>query len=333
MNMRFKHLLASCSLAAGLFSLPIQAFSDDIMHQETSQMKKKELPADLPWFTGPLLAPSGHVVPAGHWNIEPYLFATTTYGNYGPNWHTTSIPKLFSANVQIPIQYGVVSPIDVEIVPQFSWNHADGASKWVINDLPLAIDIQLLTDKPGKWWPGIKLTLSASAPIGKYQNLDPHKLGTDIGGAGTWNENIALVFSRLFHISEAIYYAPRLSFRYTIPNPVHVKNLNAYGGAKGTHGKAYPGNTLVTILGMELSLSPNWALACDFQYEHGNKTRFSGKATAPMGGPSNEQFSVAPAFEYNWNAQFGIIAGAWFSFAGRNAHEFASGVVAVNIYK
>ncbi len=333
MNMRLNHLVVSCALAIGLFSLPIQGFSDYIMHQETPQMKREGLPAHLPWFTGPLLAPSGHVVPAGHWNIEPYLFATTTYGHYGPHWHTTSIPKFFSANVQIPIQYGVVSPIDVQIVPGFSWNHTDGASKWVINDLPLVIDIQLLADKPGKWWPAIKLTVSANAPIGKYQKLDPNKLSTDIGGAGTWNEKIALVFSRLFHISRAIYYAPRLSFGYTIPNPVHVKNLNAYGGAKGTHGKVYPGNTFVTILGMELSLNPNWALACDFQYQHRNKTRFSGKATASMGGPSNEQFSLAPAFEYNWNANIGIIAGAWFSFAGRNSAEFASGVVAVNIYK
>ncbi|MBS0654041.1 MAG: hypothetical protein JSR39_11020 [Verrucomicrobia bacterium] len=300
---------------------------------DNPQKKTKELPSNLPWFTGPLLAPSAHVVPAGHWNIEPYLFATTNYGHYGPNWHTTSIPKFFTANVEIPIQYGPVKPIDVEIVPQFSWNHVDGASQWVVNDLPLILDIQLLYDKPGKWWPAIKLTLKANAPIGKYQKLDPHKLGTDIGGAGTWNETIALVFSHLYHISGVHYYAPRLYIGYTVPNPVHVKNLNAYGGAKGTRGKVYPGNTFVTILGMELSLTPHWALACDFQYQHSNKTRFSGKATAPMGGPSSEQFSVAPAFEYNWNANIGIIAGAWFTFAGRNTTEFASGVVAFNIYK
>ncbi|MGE0670345.1 MAG: hypothetical protein AB7H48_06560 [Parachlamydiales bacterium] len=333
MNERSKLFLRTCALAVGLFCFPLTGYSDYILHHETPEMKKKELPANLPWFTGPLLAPSGHVVPAGHWNVEPYLFVTTNFGHYGPNWHTTSIPKFYNVNVQIPIQYGPVNPIDVEIVPQFSWNHTDGASEWVINDLPLVIDIQLLYDKPGKWWPAIKLTVKANAPIGKYQKLDAHKLGTDVGGAGTWNETIALVFSRLFHISGVHYYTPRLYFGYTVPNPVHVKNLNAYGGAKGTHGKVYPGNTFVTILGMELSLTPNWALACDFQYVHENKTRFSGKATAPVGGPSNEQFSVAPAFEYNWNANVGIIAGAWFSFAGRNAAEFASGVIAVNIYK
>lgn len=331
--MRPKHVITYCALFAELFFLPSQSFSDYIPRQETPPIKKEELPPDLPWLTGPLLAPSGHVVPAGHWSIEPYLFVTTTYGHYGSNWHTISVPKFYNTNVQVPIQYGLVKLIDVEIVPSFSWNHTDGASNWVINDLPLVIDIQLLSDKPGKWWPAIKLTLGANAPIGKYQKLDPHKLGTDIGGAGTWNERIALVFSRLFHISGAMYYAPRLFFGYTIPNPFHVKNLNAYGGAKGTHGKVYPGNTFTTIVGMELSLTPNWALACDFQYQHGNKTRFSGKATARMGGPSNEQFSVAPAFEYNWNANIGIIAGSWFSFAGRNSAEFASAVVAVSIYK
>ncbi len=35
-----------------------------------------------PWFTGPLLAPSAHVVPGGYINLEPYLFYTVTTGAY-----------------------------------------------------------------------------------------------------------------------------------------------------------------------------------------------------------------------------------------------------------
>jgi hypothetical protein len=29
-----------------------------------------------PWFTGPLLTGSGHVIPVGHANYEPYLYWT-----------------------------------------------------------------------------------------------------------------------------------------------------------------------------------------------------------------------------------------------------------------
>jgi hypothetical protein len=51
-----------------------------------------------------------------------------------------------------------------------------------------------------------------------------------------------------------------------------------------------------------------------------------------MKAPSNEQWSVAPAIEYNWSKNVGLIVGSWFSFAGRNSVRFISGVAALNIY-
>ncbi len=320
--------------AAGLTLASPYAAADAFSSHETPASKPQpQVPADLPWLTGSLLTPSSHVVPAGHWNIEPYLFATTEYGIYDSKWHTSSIPKFYNINVEFPIQYGIVYPIDFQFVPQFSWNHTDGASQWVINDLPLILDIQVIQDEPHTWWPAIKFAIRANAPIGKYQKLDPNKLGTDIGGAGTWNETIGIVFGKLFQFSPIHFLSTRFYCGYTFPNPVHVKNFNTYGGAHGTRGKVYPGNSLVSLIGLEFTPAINWALACDFMYVHQNKTRFSGKSPVSMLSPSNEQFSLAPAFEYNWSAYVGIIAGAWFTVAGRNTVEFASGVVAVNIYK
>lgn len=292
----------------------------------------EEIPSDLPWLTGPLLCPSAHVIPSGHLNFEPYLFGTSVIGIYNAAWHTQSIPNFYSISSINPIQYGLPAHLDFQVVPQFSWNHTEGASQWVINDLPLIFDVQLATDEPHHWWPAAKLTMGVSIPIGKYQKLDAKKLGTDAGGAGTWNETVGLVFSKLFRFSPVQFLSSRFFCGYTFPNPVHVKGLNVYGGGPGTSGKAYPGNTLTTILGLEYTPTPHWALACDFEYQHQNKSRFSGKTVAPMTSPSSEQFSVAPAFEYNWNAYVGLISGVWFSFAGRNASQFVSGVVAVNIY-
>ncbi len=320
----------AAAFALCTFSIPASSESFFI-HSEPAPKPKAEQP--IPWLTGPLLTPSGHVVPPGHWNFEPYLFVTTNYGVYNNHWKTVSTPKFYSVQSQNPIQYGIGPRMDVQIVPQFAWNHTDGASEWLINDLPLLVDVQILYDQPGKWWPAIKFTLNAEAPIGKYQKLDPKKLGTDAGGRGTWDGTVALVFSRLFHFHGVHFLAPRWYFGYSIPNPVHVKGLNAYGGGKGTHGKAYPGNEFTTTLGLEYTLAQRWALACDFQYVHSNKNRFSGKTIVPVGAPSSEQFSIAPAFEYNWSANVGLIAGAWFSLGGRNTTEFASGVIAVNIYK
>ncbi len=290
------------------------------------------IPPNLPWLTGPLLCPAGRVIPQGNLNFEPYLFGTTIFGTYDSHWHTQSLPHFYSVSSVNPIQYGLPFRFDVQVIPQFSWNHTDGASHWVINDLPLVLDFQLLYDKPNYWWPAIKLLFSVTAPIGKYEKLDPEHLGTDASGSGSWNPTLGLTFARLFTFDPTHFLSARCFVGYTFPHSLHVKGLNAYGGDPTTQGTVHSGASLNAIAGLEYTPTPHWALACDFQYSHQNTTYFHGDTLLPVGGPSSEEFSIAPAIEYNWNAYVGLIAGVWFSVAGRNTTQFASGIVAVNIY-
>jgi hypothetical protein len=84
----------------------------------------------------------------------------------------------------------------------------------------------------------------------------------------------------------------------------------------------------------EATLNQNWALALDSVYTQTNITEFFGipgiaftGTFADVGTPSSEQLSFAPAIEYNFSGNFGIITGCWFSALGRNSTEFRSGVV------
>jgi hypothetical protein len=145
--------------------------------------------------------------------------------------------------------------------------------------------------------------------------------------------------SELFHFSGMHYLSARLYFSYFFLAPVHVKGFNVYGGGFETKGKVRPGNVFNTILGLEFSLTQRWALALDITHSYQNKTRFSGNQGilkigegAIVGGPSKNQISLAPAIEYNFSENVGVIAGAWFTIAGRNSTEFVSGVIAVNVY-
>lgn len=292
-----------------------------------------------PWFTGPLLTPSGNVIPKGHWNLEPYEFVNANFGVYDHRWHTHSVKhNFYNVNTELPFQYGFAKRWDVAFTPQFSWNHIDGASHWVLNDLPFQFDYQLVTRKMGKWWPSIKLSAGLNFPLGRYQKLNPKSKFTDLGGSGSWSPFLALSHSHLFWWGGHIYFAPRLSFSYSFPTPVHVKGLNAYGGGHHTNGRAYPGQKFIGLFGFEISLSQRWVLANDFMYLHLNHTRFKGHkgktAGVPnhVGYPSLDQWSMAPAIEYNFTPYVGIIGGVWFSLAARNSPEFANAVVAVNIY-
>ena len=331
--------LTSLGAAAFAFLSTINCYS---YHTRESTEPHPAPPPQGPWFTGPLIAPSAHVVSIGHFNIEPYLYFATFNGNYGPNWKEHSSTTLHHINVQVPIQVGITKRIDLSITPQEYYSWMGSRSSWEFGDLQFAADIQLLNDKPDKWWPAIRLSLKGNAPVGKYDHLDlndPHKATTEGVGSGTWAPETSLAFGHLFHFGGVHYLNSRYVISYAFPTSTHVDGLNVYGGGSGTHGSITPGNILFLDLGLEYSLTQNWVLAMDFTYFHNDRTTFHGNSGKdangnpnPIGSPSSEQFSLAPAFEYNWNADLGLIAGVWFTVAGRNSSEFVRGIVAYNIY-
>ena len=304
------------------------------LHADTPKKQKEP----FPWLTGPLLTPSAHTIPNHHYNIEPYEFVTVNDGLYNAHWNSHSTPNFYNLSTQIPIQIGLPANFDFFFTPGWSWNHAQGASHWDLNDMNFGFDYQLLMDKKGSWWPAIKLQVRGNLPFGKYQNLSPKSKGTDAGGTGSWLPGVALSFSHLYWWGGHVFFAPRFNLQYVLPTPVHVKNYNVYGGGHHTHGTAYPGQSLSALFGFELAVTQRWAFAGDISYLHINKTRFKGRKGATrgipnkVGLPSNETFSLAPAIEYNWSAYYGVIAGAWFTVAGRNTLDFTSGVIAINIY-
>ena len=301
---------------------------------------KQPNPETLPaWLTGPLLAPSANVVPIGYCNIEPYIFATAFTGLYTPDWEVEKSPTFWSNILQIPIQIGLTSWLDFQFSPTVSWNYTQHQSTWTLGDLPIGIDIQLYRSKSQSWIPNVKLALKENVPIGKYRNLDPKKLATDAGGVGSWITSLGVVFGHIYHIADPYYVNYRLYLSYLLPAPVHLTGFNFYGGGYGTDVRMFPPENFQADLGIEITLAQTWAFALDILGIWGGKRHFTGKVgTDAFGNPaflslgSLVEYSIAPAIEYNWNTDFGIIAGAWFTVAGRNSFVFTSGVFAANYY-
>ena len=70
-----------------------------------------------PWFTGPLLTGSSHVVPVGYFNFEPYLFVDDFYGSYDSKWHSHSTPTFIDVAPVFSLQVGVIKDVDFQISP------------------------------------------------------------------------------------------------------------------------------------------------------------------------------------------------------------------------
>lgn len=295
--------------------------------------------APPPWLTGPLLTPSGQAVPLGHINVEPYLYSLAANGVYNDHWHKEKTPTLWLNFFQCPIQIGLTSWMDVQINPTVFWNYKQHKAHWSFGDFPVGLEIQLYTADPLNWIPNVKLLLREVIPSGKYRNLDPDALGTDAGGAGSWSTQVGLTFSKLYHLYKLHYLSLRLFLQYTLSAPVHVTGFNAYGGGFGADAKVFPGQAFTTACGIEITLAQTWAFALDLLGNWEATTKYSGfpgelisGIPAPLGLPPSIQYSLAPAIEYNWNENLGVIGGAWFSVAGKNAQAFAGAVWALNYY-
>lgn len=287
-----------------------------------------------PWFTGPLLAPSGLTIPPGHINIEPYVFVIANIGRYDSDWKRSRIEVFWNNYFQPNLQVGINKWMAITINPILYYNYTKGAAKWAIGDIPFTVDFQLYARTPGldMWNTALKLSVQARAPVGKYQRLDPRKKLTDAGGGGAWAPGLVLVWGNLFYIGSDRFITWRNALSCAIPNPVYVKNLNYYGGGAGTKGKVYPGVELTFDTAIEVTLSQNWVFSCDFVGYWVGKNRFKGETAFLNTSPSSIQLSMAPAFEYSWSSDIGIIIGSWFTAFGRNSAQFVSAVAALNYF-
>jgi len=297
-----------------------------------------------PWLTGPLIAPAARVVPVGHYNVQPYIYVTDYSGQYNADWDAIDFNHSFwNAQLQIPLQIGCTEWMTFVLNPILNWNYCNHKGAWRLGDLPFGFDFQLYYSPQDSAVPNVKLSLRENIPTGKYRNLNPNpfpKYLADGGGVGTWATNVGLVFGNLYHIASVYYFDYRLLLNYTYSAPVHIKGFNYYGGGFGTNGRYFSGPSFQADLGLEFTLSQTWAVALDAIWTWSGKSSFTGtpgttfEQRAPaIAGPSGVQYSLAPAIEYNPNANFGIVAGAWFTPAGKNSLEFVSSIIAFNYYK
>lgn len=280
-------------------------------------------PHPVPWFTGPLLAPSAKVLKTGRLKVQVYWNTFVKVGKYDSDWRPHSIENFYSEQARVQLKFGLFSRVDFQLTPRCVYQFTEGKGSFQFGDLPLGLDIQILQPKTIFEGPNLKLSFSFNAPTGKYQRLNPDKKGTDLSGNGDWFPGVGLNLSHFWYLYGLHYLEFRATGAYYFGIPIHVQGLNAYGDKTGI---VRPGNFFILDSALQYSLTQNWALACDFRYEHGNKD--SGVSTRA----SHEEVSLAPAIEYNFNKELGVIAGVWFTIAGRNVSQFANGIISLVAY-
>ena len=324
--------LIGCSLWAQEEHKTPQQIAQELQDAEAQFKHAKEM--FNPWYTGPLVTPSAGMVPPGQGMLQPYIFVNDDYAVFNEDRDSVSIPNKVNFNPLVVLQVGVTDTLDVQLIPQADVNWQSGATGGGLGDTSIVLGFPICPETLNV--PAMKFTLTEIFPTGRYQRLNTDGLALGASGSGAWQTQFGFTFSKLTFWSYQHPFKVRGFIGYKFALPVTVHGFNAYGGGFGTYGRVHPGNSFSADLGMELSLTQKWVLATDVVYSCQNSTGFSGTlgttstgSSASVGGGFNDQLSLAPALEYNWSPNLGIIGGVQFSVYGRNSSNFVSGQISV----
>ena len=317
------------NLLIGFFPfLPLPIFS--IEQGVESKALVQSLPY-IPWFTGPLLAPTPVNMRPGHPSIEPIVTIAHVYGVYDSNWEVKSQPKFWSVSPLIDFQLGITDYLGLEFDVSFISNFQKGRSSTYLQDTFMFFGYQISNDTRDSWIPDCRLLIQEIFPTGKYRKLNPKKVKIESTGQGSFQTGVVLAFQKLFRLPNQLFALHwNLSYLF-FQSKADVQGFNTYGGSPNTKGKATPGQTIIAMISGEYSMNQNWVFVFDIAYSHQRKSHFSGKKGQDSLGdqavvtlPASTQISVTPGLEYNFDINNGLLFGTWFTLAGENTNAFAA---------
>jgi hypothetical protein len=293
-----------------------------------------------PWFTGPLLAPAGHTVPRGHTNFEIYGIRALNDGHYDDDGNLFHSPMYRSFITNPILTHGFTDWLDVQVAVPYAFNSTQGQHHNRLTDVSAALGIQLLEQKGSPKRIDFRILLQEVFPTGRFDHLNPVLLGTDSTGLGSYQTQVGLNFQYLVEVFKTHYLRTRLILSRNFASSVFVNGLSSYGGSVDTHGFVKPGDENNADLAFEFTLTQNWVAVLEGYVASGQASRFNGiltvgnigSPTVTIGSKKFEQRGLAPALEYNFNENVGLIGGVWFPVSGRNTSHFTTYMLALNAF-
>lgn len=292
---------------------------------------------DDAWWTGPMLAPSAATLPQGHFLIEPYLYDVTVQGHYDWKGTRRGAPYSNGFGSLTYILYGVANKFSIGVIPTAGYNTESGApnsSGVGLGDVTLQAQYRLRQFHEGSWLPTASIAVQETFPTGEYDNLSRASNGF---GSGAMTTTVALYTQTYFWLPNGRLLRMRLNMTQSFSNTVSVAGASVYGTDAGFHGHASPGDTSFVDASWEYSVTRKWVLALDLTYRHQGNTFIHGIDISAPNQPSvqfntgfNDAVGLAPAVEYSWKRNLGVLLGVRLIPFGRNTNATVTPAVAVN---
>jgi len=310
-------LLAAALAATAFFAAPVQAQEADA-GEPTRETR----------WTGPLVT-GAPPLPAGALNVEPYLVQTQVTGVYdqdGDRRSVDGVPEEWL--IAVPITYGITHRLTVGVTPRLNYaSTLDSDRDWEMSDTSVSAQYSLFKrTTPDR--STLAVGVRQNIPTGRHDRLDVSRLA-DATGSGAAFTTLGL-YGQTFFLSERNL-RTRFNLFYRIGGAgVTVDGRSNFGTRSDFNGRVHLGEAWQFNLGAEYSFSPKWVLAADVVYERENGASLHGVTTEERR-DSSWRVSLAPAVEYHFTQDTGLIVGALVSLDGRNSSEIFSPQVALNM--
>lgn len=305
--------------AAAQSTLPAAAADDTVVRQSR----------DDAWWTGPMLANSADTLPPGHFLFEPYVYDVRSSHN-----------NAFGSRAYI--LYGLAPNLSIGVIPIIGYNRAGnglGSSNVGMGDVSVEAQYRLRQFHEGSWLPTVAIQLMESLPSGRYDRLGDRPGNGQ--GSGARATTLAINSQTYFWMPSGRILRMRLDVSNTWSGHADVRDVSVYGTDDGFRGSAHPGPSLSVDAAWEYSLTQRWVLALDLTYNHNGNTHVSGyqlvdsASALPLPGVEVNSgpglsFGLAPAIEYNWSANAGVLFGTRVIFGNQRTTATVTPAIAFN---
>ena len=285
-----------------------------------------------PWFTGALLANSSVVADPGQLVMQPLQFYMQNKSSYVKQLGDLSTHEEINDITSLQLLLGLSDYADFMVNTNYSHNNLDFIKTNYLGNTNVLFGLQMARQDLDKLQPNIRLTYQQTIPTGHY-TFNPLANGTaSVGGLNGYQSNFGLNFGWLTEPVYGHYLVSTFNFNYLYANAVHL--LNPGSAVLNVIGHSKPGDLISTDIAFEFNLTQHWAVSLEAFLSKRLLTHFSGVVTTNTLSRTGDiyiksinQYSFAPALEYNVNDHFGFIGSVWFTIGGVNNPNFYSPVI------
>ena len=277
---------------------------------------------DDAWWTGPIIANSPNALPPGHVYVE----------TYGYDAHAPGADSYGSSTFLL---YGITKRLTAGVIPVFGYSRSSGgqsSSRVAGGDLAVHAQYQLSHFDAQSRRPAVAVAIEENLPTARYDRL---RRSGDGQGSGAYVTTVAAYVQDVFWLPNGRILRTRLNVSQSFPQMAHVSGASVYGTRAGFDGRARPGAATAFDSAWEYSMTRNWVAAVDVYYRHARPTGVDGTdgvgSVHLTGGPS-DTFAVAPAVEYSWTSNLGVLFGTRFILPGRNTRPSVTPVIAISAF-